>query len=98
MKEENLNKRIINSVRDVCTCSAVSDSLRPHGLSATGLLGPWDFPGKNIGEGCHFLFHLNYRSYKTEMRENGRKEITNGMSQDYFPGDFPAGGLGSIPG
>ena len=31
-------------------CSIVSDSLQP-----TRLLCPWNFPGKNIGAGCHFL-------------------------------------------
>ena len=35
--------------------SVVSDSLRPHGLQPTRLLGPWNFPGKSIGVGCHFL-------------------------------------------
>ena len=29
--------------------SAVSNSLRPHGLEPTRLLCPWDSPGKNIG-------------------------------------------------
>ena len=33
----------------------MSDSLRPHGLQPTKLLRPWDFPGKNIGVGCHCL-------------------------------------------
>ena len=33
----------------------MSDSLRPHGLSPTRLLCPWDSPGKNTGVGCHFL-------------------------------------------
>ena len=28
----------------------------PHGLKPARLLCPWDFLGKNIGEGCHFLF------------------------------------------
>ena len=37
-------------------CSAVSDSLWPHGLQPTRLLCPWDSPGKNPGVGCHFLF------------------------------------------
>ena len=36
-------------------CSSMSDSLRPHGLESTRLLCPWDFPGKNIRAGCHFL-------------------------------------------
>ena len=36
-------------------CSVRSDSLQPHGLWSTRLLGPWDFPGMNTGVGCHFL-------------------------------------------
>ena len=35
--------------------SVVSDSSRPHGLQPTRLLGPWDFPGKSTGVGCHCL-------------------------------------------
>ena len=27
-----------------------------HGLQPTRLLCPWDFPGKDAGVGCHFLF------------------------------------------
>ena len=38
--------------------SAMSDSLRPHGLQpSVRLLCPWDSPGKNTGVGCHFLLH-----------------------------------------
>ena len=37
-------------------CSVASSSLRPHGLQPTRLLCPWDFPGKNTGIGCYFLF------------------------------------------
>ena len=37
------------------SCSVVSDSLWPHGLYPARLLCPWNFPGKNIGVGCHFL-------------------------------------------
>ena len=40
----------------VCVCSVMSDSLRSHGLSPTRLFCPWDFPGKNTGVGCPFLF------------------------------------------
>ena len=36
-------------------CSVVSDSLWPCGPQPTGLLCPWDIPGKNAGVGCHFL-------------------------------------------
>ena len=30
--------------------------LKPYRLQPARLLCPWDFPGKNIGVGCHFLF------------------------------------------
>ena len=33
----------------------MSHSLRSHGLQPTGLLCPWNFPGKSTGVGCHFL-------------------------------------------
>ena len=35
--------------------SVISNSLPLHGLYSTRLLCPWDFPGKNIEMGCHFL-------------------------------------------
>ena len=34
-------------------CSAMSNSLRPHGLQPARLLCPWNFPGKHTGVGCH---------------------------------------------
>ena len=30
-------------------------TLQPHRWQPTGLLCPWDSPGKNTGVGCHFL-------------------------------------------
>ena len=38
--------------------SVVSHSLHPHGLKPTRLLCPWNFPGKNTGVSCRFLFIL----------------------------------------
>ena len=35
--------------------SVMSNSLQPHGLYPARLLRPWDFPGKNTGEGSDFL-------------------------------------------
>ena len=35
--------------------SVMPNSLQPHGLQPTRLLCSWDFPGKDIGIGCHFL-------------------------------------------
>ena len=36
--------------------SVMSNFLWLHGLKPVRLLCPWDFPGKNVGVGCHFLF------------------------------------------
>ena len=36
-------------------CSVMSNCTRPHGLQPSRLLSPRNFPGKNTGEGCHFL-------------------------------------------
>ena len=44
----------------VCVYSIVSDPLWPNGLWSAQLLCPWNFPGKNIGGGCHFLLHLTH--------------------------------------
>ena len=38
----------------LCAFSALLDSVTPLPVR---LLCPWDFPGKNTGVGCHFLFH-----------------------------------------
>ena len=42
----------------------MSDSVRPHRQQPTGLLHPWDSPGKNTGVGCHFL--LQYMKVKSQ--------------------------------
>ena len=39
----------------MCVYSAVSSSVQPDGLWPSWLLCLWDFPGENIGVGCHFL-------------------------------------------
>ena len=43
----------------MCACvlgsQVVSDSLPPHGLQPTRLLGPRGSPGKDTGGGCYFL-------------------------------------------
>ena len=52
---ETLNSDYICLSKWVLSCSVMSDSLRPHGLSLTKLLCSWDFPGKNTWVGCHFL-------------------------------------------
>ena len=39
-------------------CSAMPNSLWPHGLMPTRLLCAWDFPGKNTKVGCNLLLLL----------------------------------------
>ena len=39
----------LNTVKVKVKSLSLSDSFQPCGLC------PWDFPGKNTGEGCHFL-------------------------------------------
>ena len=48
----------------------MSDSLRPHGLKPARLLCLWDFPGKNIGVGCHALLQGIF--------------LTQGSNQDFL--------------
>ena len=43
--------------------SVVSDSSQPYGLQPTGLLHPWNFPGKSTGVGCHCLLELHYYNH-----------------------------------
>ena len=40
----------------MCLVSQSCPTLQLHGLWLTRILCPWDFPGKNTGVGCHFLF------------------------------------------
>ena len=47
---------VFNSV--LFSCSALSDSSRPHGLQPTRLLRPWDFRDKSTGVGCQCLLQL----------------------------------------
>ena len=54
MKLLSKEQRLINSSCFLVTKSCLTLS-RPHGLKSARLLSPWEFPGKNIGVGCHFL-------------------------------------------
>ena len=53
-----------------CVASVVSDSVRPHGLQPTRLLRPWDSPGKNTGEGCHFLLQCMKVESESEVAQS----------------------------
>ena len=45
----------------------MSDSLQPHGLLPIRLLRPWDFPGKGIGVGCHFLLQAIFPTQQSNL-------------------------------
>ena len=47
------NAKILNYLSLSISCSVGPDSLQPHGLQPTRLLGPWDLPGKDTGVVCH---------------------------------------------
>ena len=52
----NLKCTLIQKKSSYCLATMSCPSLLPpHGLQATGLLYPWDFPGMNSGLGYHFL-------------------------------------------
>ena len=54
-REVHLSLKYVMSV--ICVSrSVMSNSLGHHGLLPARFLCPWDFPGKNTGVGCHFLF------------------------------------------
>ena len=46
----------------LCASSVMSGSLQHHGLQLTRLLCPWNFPGKDTGEGCHFLLQRIFQT------------------------------------
>ena len=52
------------------SCSVVSGSLLPHGLSLTRLFCPWDFPGKNTGVGCHFLLQRIFPTWNGNRKND----------------------------
>ena len=64
---KNMKKNVYNW-RWRWSCSVVSDSLWPYRLWPTRLFHPWDFPGKSIGVGGHFLLQ---RIFPTQGSNTG---------------------------
>ena len=48
----------------------MSDSVQPHRRQLTRLLCPWDSPGKNTGEGCHFLLQRMQVKSESEVAQS----------------------------
>ena len=47
----------------------MSNSVRPHRWQLTRLHCPWDSPGKNTGEGCHFLLQCMKVKIESEVAQ-----------------------------
>ena len=52
------------------SCFVVFDSVRPHRRQPTRLPRPWDSPGKNTGEGCHFLLQCMKVKSESEVAQS----------------------------
>ena len=50
--------------------SVVSDSMWPHRRQPTMLPRPWDSPGKNTGEGCHFFLQCMKVKSESEVAQS----------------------------
>ena len=57
-----LKKLKVESQYSSVGLSAMSDSVRHHGLWPARLLCPWDSPGKNAGVSCHSLLQEIFRT------------------------------------
>ena len=77
--------------------SVVSDSVRPQRRQPTRLPRPWDSPGNNTGESCHFL--LQCMKVKSE-REVAQSCLTLSDPMDcsplgsFHPWEFPGKSTG----
>ena len=57
-------------------------TLRRHGLQPTGLLRPWEFPGKSAGVGCiAFSREAVYTAQKINEQKPQSQETSRGRSQ-----------------
>ena len=48
----------------------MSNSVQPHRRQPNRLLCPWDSPGKNTGEGCHFLLQCIKVKSESEVTQS----------------------------
>ena len=76
--------------------SVVSNSVRPHRWQPTRLLCPWDFPGKNTGVGCHFLFQCMKVKNESEVAQLCPTQRPHGLQPTRLlrPWDFPSTSTG----
>ena len=71
--------------------SVVSDFSRSHGLQPTRLLGPWGFPSKSTGVGCHHLLRPKDLGIDNSLWVSLRQwEVFLVLSQRYILFSVPA--------
>ena len=76
----------VNPFIYVCvSCSAVSDSLQPHGLWPARPLCPWNSPGKNTGVDCHSILQgILLTQYQTHVSYTARRFFTIWATREAF--------------
>ena len=82
----------------------MSGSVRPHRRQPTWLPRPWVSPGKNTGEGCHFLLQCMKVKSESEVTQScptlglqpTRPHGPHGLqpTRPLRPSDFPGKGTG----
>ena len=83
------------SIKREVLVAQLCPTLGPHGLQPTGLLCPWDFPGKDTGVGATSFFKgssqprslaLQADALPTELRRKPRKKLSKGdKSRESIP-------------
>ena len=69
----------LSSSPSVCAHSVPSDSWRPYGPWPARLFCPWNFPDKNTGVGCCFLFQGNPPDLGIEPKALVSPELASGV-------------------
>ena len=74
----------------------MSNSVQPHRRQPTRLRRPWDFPGKNIGVGCHFLLQCMKVKSESEVTQSCPTQRPHGLQPTRLlhPWDFPGKSTG----
>ena len=75
----------------------MSNSVRPHRRQPTRLPRPWDSPGKNTGEGCHFLLQCMKVKSESELDQScpTRSDPRDRKPTKFLhPWDFPGKSTG----
>ena len=81
-QQDLVSERLLIKVKFLChelNCCLVTPLcltfLQPHGWRPARLLCPWDFPAKNSGVSCHFLFQGIFLTLLSKIRRTLIKEM-----------------------